>query len=400
MTIERLFKRRRQVYYKRLGKYLKYVLNDHFVLALLLLFGAVGFTYSEYVETVSQGAILPRAVLLVIVIGLVTLGRIRTLIERADSVFLLPLEEELGAVMKGNLIYSISFFSVFMTLLGFMSLPLLTATLAINRTEAVMWIITLVCWKASHLMSLYNEGKQQAYAMLRKAYIFIVSVGLIISLFFSIIGGFILSVGAALAMVWFSFYDNKTTRWDFEYLIESETKRVNGLYRLLNLFVETPYQSNKVRRFKWLDKLVSSPLTDTSPAIFYLTRVFVRNTSFSGLFLRLTVIGGIIIYFTDSLVVNLLISILFLYLIGFQLLPLNQIIQQSNTFRLYPLSNKQREHSIQLLLLYLLMIVGFVFTLLALTNGLLEAGVLLLGNGLFTLGFIYFYIPKRLKRKS
>ncbi|WP_161877815.1 ABC transporter permease [Alkalibacterium sp. MB6] len=400
MTTDHLFKRRRQVYYKKLGKYLKYVLNDHFVLALLLLFGALGFTYSEYVETVNLGAVLPRLVLLVILIGVLTIGRVRTLIEPADSVFLLPLEEELEAVMKGNLVFSVSFFSIFMMLVGFMSLPLLTVTLAITQAEAVMWVVTLVCWKASQLMSLYNEGKQKDYVVLRQSFIFLASMGLIISLFLSIVVGFVLSVATVLGLIWFSFYYEKTTRWDFEYLIESESKRVNSLYRLLNLFVETPYHSNKVRRFKWLDGLFSSRFTDASPTIFYLARVFIRNTSFSGLYLRLTVIGGIVIVFTDSLIINLLISILFLYLIGFQLLPLNQMIQQSITFRLYPLSNKLRERAIQQLLLYLLLAAGLVFFLLALNSGVVEATVLVLINLVFILGFIYVYVPKRLRKKA
>lgn len=45
MNLIHLFQRRRSIYYKKLTKYLKYVLNDHFVLALLLLGGAATSNY-------------------------------------------------------------------------------------------------------------------------------------------------------------------------------------------------------------------------------------------------------------------------------------------------------------------------------------------------------------------
>lgn len=36
---------------KKMMKYLRYVLNDHFVLVCLFLFGGVGFYYSNWLKT-------------------------------------------------------------------------------------------------------------------------------------------------------------------------------------------------------------------------------------------------------------------------------------------------------------------------------------------------------------
>ena len=94
MTVISLFKQRTRIYQKQLSRYMKYVLNDHFVLAVLLLLGAGGFGYSNYVQTVSNGAILPRVILVIVMILVLSAGRITTLMQSADIVFLLPLEAE------------------------------------------------------------------------------------------------------------------------------------------------------------------------------------------------------------------------------------------------------------------------------------------------------------------
>lgn len=399
MNITRLFQKRKSVYYKRLSKYLKYILNDHFVLALLLLGGALGFTYSEYVETVQPGAVLPRFVLLVLIFGILTLGRIRTLIEPADTLFLLPKEEELTSIMIKNLSYSIIFFSSIMIVIGFLALPLLAATEEWHTTLSLYWIVTLIVWKISYLILNYYGLKEQSINTQRimGLTLGLLSVlGLSITLFYSMLLGLVFSVITLTSYIWIVFYKKQTTRWHWENLINSEKKRVQGLYRMINLFVETPYHSNKVRRFKVLDGLFKSSKINETPYIFYLSRVFIRNTAFSGLYIRLAVIASLFIFFTENTIINVMLSVLFLYLIGFQLLPLNQIIQQSITFKLYPGSDTDKIKSIQKLLLYLLGIVALLFTALAFNGEWESVLITLVANTLFVVGFVYVYSPKRL----
>lgn len=403
MNLIHLFQRRRNIYYKKLTKYLKYVLNDHFVLALLLLGGALGFSYSEYVETLQPNAVLPRVVLLVILFGFFTMGKIRTLIEPADSLFLLPKEEEMDTVMTHNLSYTLVFYGFIAVILGFMSLPLLAVTGEVTKVSTVLWLLTLVFWKSNYVMYTYILLKRvDANKKTMLASVLAVSslVGLLLSLFLSITAGLIVSLIVLLGSSWFVLTQLKDTRWDWENLIHTERKRVQGIYRLINLFVETPYFNNRVKRFRLLDPLFATTLTQDSAHLYYLSRVFVRNIAFSGLYMRLTAIGGVFIYFTDNTLLNVLISLVFLYLIGFQLLPLNQIIQQSANFKLYPGSDGLRVKSVQKLVLYLLILVGVLFTVLAFHGGWESVLTLLLANTVFIGIFIYIYLPKRLKRKQ
>src|SRR5690554_4253991 len=155
MTIGELFKNRQSVYYRNLGKYMKYVMNDHFVILLLVLGGATGLAYQNYLESVQSGAWLPRILLLFIVLLVVFSGSIRTLVEPADAVFLLPKEKELNDVMKRNLIYSLLFHNFYTIILGVLSLPLLNAVQQTNSSNQIFYLKALVCWKSAHSIHTY-----------------------------------------------------------------------------------------------------------------------------------------------------------------------------------------------------------------------------------------------------
>lgn len=53
MSIIAIWKRRVTEHQKKMMKYLKYVLNDHFVIVCLFLLGALGYAYSEMLKSVS-----------------------------------------------------------------------------------------------------------------------------------------------------------------------------------------------------------------------------------------------------------------------------------------------------------------------------------------------------------
>ena len=52
--MKRIFHERRQVFLARCLKYSRYVLNDHFVLVLLVLLGFLSLQYRQLLENVPQ----------------------------------------------------------------------------------------------------------------------------------------------------------------------------------------------------------------------------------------------------------------------------------------------------------------------------------------------------------
>lgn len=398
MTVSELFKKRTAHYYKQLGKYLKYVFNDHFVIALLILLGAVGFTYSNYLETVESEALLPRVILFAFISVVIKTGGIRTLIKPADGIYLLPLEKQIKPVMQKNLLYSLIFSLVVAALMAFLTAPLVTVLNASIGRASLLWMATVLLAKLSDTLLIYytfklNKPETENNLRLIVNAALLLTIG--VTLFFSPLIGFGLSLFILLMFGLYLFRSGKKTIWNWERLIDSEQKRVQAIYKIINLFVETPYGNNKVKRLKPLDTFIKQFDKKTDVHSYYISRVFFRQTSFSGLYIRLTIIGSIILALNSLAWLSVLISLLFLYLIGFQLLPLKQLLDKTVYFKLYPVKDTDKIKSIQKLIAKVLLVTGLLFTLASYSGGI-EAIMVLAANGLFVYGFVNFYIPKRL----
>ncbi len=91
--MKELFQQRRLDFLNRCSKYLRYVLNDHFVLVLMVLLGFLSLQYRQLLLSFPENP-LP-IVFAVIAISLLVLvsGRIATYLEEADQIFLLTKEK-------------------------------------------------------------------------------------------------------------------------------------------------------------------------------------------------------------------------------------------------------------------------------------------------------------------
>ncbi|MDZ7834273.1 MAG: ABC transporter permease [Alkalibacterium sp.] len=254
-------------------------------------------------ESVQPGALIPRMILGLVVLLVIFSGSIRTLVEPADAVFLLPKEKSFSNIMKKNLLYSLIFHGFFTVLAGFLSAPLLTAVNHMGLEEQVFWIMSLLLWKITHGILTYHQLKQQRTEIIwtiRTLIRLMTVTGLAFSLFLSVMIGFF---SALLATVVFSVYVliySQSENWNWESLIETEQKRTQKIYSIINMFIETPYSKHKVKRLKLLDFFYKLPVLNQNVEIYYLSRMFIRNYNFSGLYLRLLTIGSIAIYFSTN----------------------------------------------------------------------------------------------------
>ncbi|WP_019789306.1 ABC transporter permease, partial [Streptococcus sobrinus] len=96
-----VFAKRRFDFNQQCLKYLRYVLNDHFVLVLVFLLGFVLYQYSNLLRHFPKNHWPIMAGLVLVSLVLLWLGRVATYLEPADRVFLLPQEDDLIAQIKG-----------------------------------------------------------------------------------------------------------------------------------------------------------------------------------------------------------------------------------------------------------------------------------------------------------
>ena len=95
-----LFLKRKQIFRKECIGYLRYVLNDHFVLFLLVLLGFLAFQYNQLLQNFPENY-LPIVFLLAIISGLILVwGGIATYLEAPDKLFFIVAEEEVKEHIK------------------------------------------------------------------------------------------------------------------------------------------------------------------------------------------------------------------------------------------------------------------------------------------------------------
>ena len=122
-----LFLKRKQAFRKECVGYLRYVLNDHFVLFLLVLLGFLAYQYSQLLQHFPENH---WPILLFVGITSVLLllwGGIATYMEAPDKLFLLVGEEEIKLHLKRQTGISLVFWLFVQTLFLLLFAPLFLA---------------------------------------------------------------------------------------------------------------------------------------------------------------------------------------------------------------------------------------------------------------------------------
>lgn len=399
MTLRGLFKKRQSIYRKKILSYLKYVLNDHFVIAMLILLGAGAFAYSDYIRTLQPGEFFPALVGMALLSLILVVGRIGLFLERADIIFILPKENVFKPLMNKLALRSFFIQVVPLLLVSLLIMPLLVGGGFLQFTDWVFVFISLLSLKGIFLIvDLYHnhEGSKIRQPLSTILFFLFSFVGLCMVVFISpLLGMLVLLAASGIALVLYKKISSRSLKW--EWMIQNEQNRKQIIYRFFNLFTDVPFIGSQTRRLRLLDPVIKwTTLKKTTPQEYFLRRVFFRNTTYSGLVLRLLVIASLILAFTNNLILSYSVSLLFNYLIAFQLLPLSQHIDKAVQFSFYPVFNAGKIKAMRTIITQVSMFIGLVFAIIELSSGIYtSAGVLGL-NFIFTLLFTYYYVPKRL----
>ncbi len=397
------FQARLKKHQKRILRYMKYVLNDHFVLMMTFLLGGIGFYYSNWLKTLSPGYPLGGVLVLVIWIISLHMGRFVSLAQPADQIFLLPKEKQMRTYLSAAFFYSCIFpFVVILLILAF-TMPLVVVSTGNSFATFFFYLLSLWGLKISHLeiqrMSIFQDmkkAKKNAYFL----WMIFTLIILTISIWFQPILATIIS---AIQIILFHklCWQSMNVALDWEEMINEEQDRLHRIYQFINLFTDVPEIATKMKRRKYLDPLLARISFSQKNTYLYLyARRVLRGNEYSGLYLRLVVLGGVLLYFVSEQWFALGIGVLFIYLIGFQLLPLYQQFQYVPLTKLYPVKKEQKLLAMQKLLFLLLIFCALVFagiswfSLSDWTAGLIVTFSYLL----MVLFFVKFYLPYRLKK--
>ncbi len=402
--MKQVYQKRAQAHQKKMMRYLKYVFNDHFMLVCLFLLGGLSYSYSEAVKNVSTDFFWGKWLIATVFLLSLFLGKMATLAEEADKVFLLPKEREMPRYLQQAFKHSIGLPLLICFFVSGASMPLLIAVSGWTYAMFPFYFVLLLLLKISNLMVQTREVFQEIQLARQKSF-GIWLIGSMISIFSSVFWVPWLGVLVALFLVVYQYQLlNQTFREatiDWEKMIKLEQARLRKIYQFIHLFTDVPGISTNVKRRKWLDFLVQPIKKNHANTYFYLySRSFLRGTEYSGLFLRLVMIAAVIVLFLPEFWVALGIMCLFLYLIGFQLLPLYTQFDYMVMTRLYPVTLQQKKVAVEKLVGYLLSMAGIVFIVVS-TIALKSMAYFGIISATFVIEiflFVKIYLPYRLRK--
>ncbi|MFP7168748.1 ABC transporter permease [Terribacillus halophilus] len=400
---ETFFKQRLSEHMKEMNRYLRYIFNQHLMIAMLFLLSGLAYYYQQWLETLAPD--FPAPLLIGAVFGLLaSYSPVRTLLKEADIVFLLPLESKLHRYFKLTIGYSF-FTQLYMLILaaavlaplffaaglgeGFVSYLLVFVVLLVFK----LWNLHMNWW----MLKVRNVNIRRMEQTLR--------VVLNIGCFWLFLRGDLLAAAVLTVLfVVLLIADYSISRkqgglaWDL--LIEKDQAHMQAFYRIANQFADVPHLKTKVHKRQFVVNLFTGrvPFEQTHTYDYLFRVTFVRGGDYFGLFLRLTILAGVIIYFIPNLWVQLAFALLFLYLTGFQLIGLWKHHRTIAWMDLYPVPDATRKRALLALLQQLAVIQAVLLSLVFLLRAdVLGFGLALAAGVAFGLGFVRMYVPKRLK---
>lgn len=405
MSVIDIWKRRVGDHQKKMMKYLKYVLNDHFVIVCLFLLGALGYGYSGMLKSISTEFIYGQFLAWIIFSSIIFIGNLATLIQPADSVFLLQKEAEMGEYFKKAKSYSLI---LPLIVIGFISaavMPLLVATSSFAFSDWIIFFASMSLVKEVELDAQILKIKQVEKKE-RNLTTLIVGICSISSSFLGVFVNPFAGLASALisSVLWhvkISHLLNRS-RYQWEFLVQKESTRLKNIYQFINLFTDIPALKGTIKRRAYLDKITNRMTLKQDNTYFYLfSKALLRGTEYSGLVIRLSFIGlGVVALVSYPILVGVM-SVLFLYLTGFQLIPLYYHYDDHLLSVLYPVDKKQKLKAMQKILFTLLVAQsGLFFIATSLTMPFLTSLSVFGLNSLFSILFSQVYFPARIKKLS
>ncbi|MDK6369934.1 MULTISPECIES: ABC transporter permease [unclassified Aerococcus] len=392
-----LFNKRQEKEFQDFLYYSRYIFNDHFVIALMFLVGALSLNYSRWVQALQGRQVIADGLLIVAFSLMTWLGGVRTYLKEADIQFLLALETEWKAYFKAAFRSSLLKQSFLAPLACFLAWPYLKWGLNWTGWELLALALSFILLKATGLMADMEayQGRSGQPAWLHLVLILLV-YGLAFA--YQAVWGLALAGGYAL---WQAFHSTWGDRWDWQTLLGDEGQAKQSLTSFLSLFVDLKAGKKQTKRRAYLDALTLSLDKAPSAHAYLYSRSFWRSTDLFPIWRRLTLVSLLLAFTLPKHGLTLVVFLLLNYASHFQLLPLAKAKEGQTMLKLYPESDDQGLRAFQGLLGQV-----YTFQVLVLSLALCLAGfgiwalVYLLTALVFEFLFIRYYLPRRLQKKK
>ena len=334
MNSAELFETRVRKYQKKSMKYMRYVLNDHFLIVLFFLFGFIMVQYSSWIQSIRVLELPLLGLLGALLASVPFFGGVATLLEPADGIFLSVVGQDFKVYLQKAIRRSWMLPILVMLASTGIIFPIVAQAFGTNLSMFVKLFLLQVFFKdLLFRCTKYAYRGVLHFTWMEKLGIYMIAVVNFFGMFLWISEGWsiVLLVIPVLLSIFVEQYCGKAAFvYQFDKMIEMELERQQRIYRLFALFVDVPMlHKPHAHRRTYLDGVLKV-LVGTNPSghRYLVGRTVVRTSQCMSLLLQLAVVSFVVALFSQPYYWNFIVNALLMMLLGFQLVG---VIQSANT---------------------------------------------------------------------
>ena len=334
MNSAELFETRVRKYQKKSMKYMRYVLNDHFLIVLFFLFGFIMVQYSSWIQSIRVLELPLLGLLGALLASVPFFGGVATLLEPADGIFLSVVGQDFKAYLQKAIRRSWMLPILVMLASTGIIFPIVAQAFGTNLSMFVKLFLLQVFFKdLLFRCTKYAYRGVLHFTWMEKLGIYMIAVANFFGMFLWISEGWsivLLVIPVLLSIFVEQYYGKAAFVYQFDKMIEMELERQQRIYRLFALFVDVPMlHKPHAHRRTYLDGVLKMLVGNQPSGHRYLvSRTVIRTSQYMSLLLQLAVVSFVVALFSQPYYWNLIVNALLMMLLGFQLVG---VIQSANT---------------------------------------------------------------------
>ena len=334
MNSAELFETRVRKYQKKSMKYMRYVLNDHFLIVLFFLFGFIMVQYSSWIQSIRVLELPLLGLLGALLASVPFFGGVATLLEPADGIFLSVVGQDFKAYLQKAIRRSWMLPILVMLASTGIIFPIVAQAFGTNLSMFVKLFLLQVFFKdLLFRCTKYAYRGVLHFTWMEKLGIYMIAVVNFFGMFLWISEGWsivLLVIPVLLSIFVEQYYGKAAFVYQFDKMIEMELERQQRIYRLFALFVDVPMlHKPHAHRRTYLDGVLKMLVGNHPSGHRYLvSRTVIRTSQYMSLLLQLAVVSFVVALFSQPYYWNFIVNALLMILLGFQLVG---VIQSANT---------------------------------------------------------------------
>lgn len=334
MNSAELFETRVRKYQKKSMKYMRYVLNDHFLIVLFFLFGFIMVQYSSWIQSIRVLELPLLGLLGALLASVPFFGGVATLLEPADGIFLSVVGQDFKAYLQKAIRRSWMLPILVMLAATGIIFPIVAQAFGTNLSMFVKLFLLQAFFKdLLFRCTKYAYRGVLHFTWMEKLGIYMIAVANFFGMFLWISEGWsivLLVIPVLLIIFVEQYYGKAAFVYQFDKMIEMELERQQRIYRLFALFVDVPMlHKPHAHRRTYLDGVLKMLVGNQPSGHRYLvSRTVIRTSQYMSLLLQLAVVSFVVALFSQPYYWNFIVNALLMMLLGFQLVG---VIQSANT---------------------------------------------------------------------